>query len=599
MKRAFALAGLLCATIACEARPRVEQGSSTASEPQAPSLGENRVLEFDVSTGAPEATGGGLFAMPATRTFAGLVRALQRGLEEKTTSAVFVKLGGQAFTLAQAEEVGGLLERYTKKKIPVVCHGHTYVNSTAAMALRGCTRRWLSPAGSLDSIGIAAQLVYMKGLFDKLHVEVDMLHMGRYKSGAEPLTREGPSDDARANLTETLGAIRQGWLASAGESEQRVLLEQGPFAPEEAKANGLVHSLGFETEALAEARKLGGVEAVSVAFGPRAGAGKDFDISEIVRVISGAEEGSNRPHVAIVPAEGSIAMEPGGPFDSGGISYRALSKTLKKLSKDDSVKAVVLRIDSPGGSALASDLLWHEVMEIQKKKPVVASVGGMAASGGYYIACAAQRIFAEPTSIVGSIGVFGGKIVFAPALAEFGVNTFTFPASPAPGADARATYLSPFSRWDDATRERVQAQLKGVYDLFVARVAAARKLPNETVNEHAQGRIYGAAQALDRKLIDQLGGLESALAEARKLAKLEDDAPVTVEGASESLLELLTVGEDASEAEIAAAVARVRAKQKLGLEDLPERLRPFAAALGPLLEGERVVAAVPFAVSLE
>jgi protease-4 len=238
-------------------------------------------------------------------------------------------------------------------------------------------------------------------------------------------------------------------------------------------------------------------------------------------------------------------------------------------------------------------------MEIRKKKPVVASVGGMAASGGYYIACAAQRIFAEPTSIVGSIGVFGGKIVFSPALAEFGVNTFTFAASPAPGADARATYLSPFSRWDDPTRERVQAQLKGVYDLFVARVAAARKLPTETVNEHAQGRIYGAAQALDRKLVDQLGGLEPALAEARKLAKLEEDAPVTVEGASESLLELLTVGEDASEAEIAAAVARIRSQHRLGLEELPERLRPFAAALGPLLSGERVVAAVPFAVKLE
>jgi protease-4 len=599
MKRALALVGLLCAAMACDARPRVDQGASGQSEPRKPSLGENRVLEFDVSGGVPEATGGGLFAMPATRTYSGLVRALQRGLGEKTTSAVFVKLGGQSFSLAQAEEIGGLLERYTKKKIPVVCHAHTYANATAAMALRGCSRRWLSPAGSLDSVGLAAQLVYMKGLLDKLHVEVDMLHMGRYKSGAEPLTRETPSEDARTNLVETLGAVRKGWLESAGQSEQQALLEQGPFAPEEAKANGLVHELGFESDALDEARKLGGVEAASVAFGPRAGAGKDFDITEIVRVISGAEEGTKRPHIAIVPAEGSIAMEAGGPLDEGGISYRALSKTLKKLAKNDSVKAVVLRIDSPGGSALASDLLWHEVMEIRKKKPVVASVGGMAASGGYYIACAAQRIIAEPTSIVGSIGVFGGKVVLSPALAEFGVNTFTFAANPAPGADARATYLSPFSRWDDATRERVQAQIKSVYDLFVARVAEARKLPTETVNEHAQGRIYGAAQALDRKLVDRLGGLESALAEARKLAKLEEDVPVTVEGASESLLELLMLDESASEAEIAAAISRVRAKQRLGLEALPERLRPFASALGPLLAGERVVAAVPFAFSVE
>lgn len=599
MKKAFALAGLLCATVACEARPRVTQSSSTTSETRAPSFGEQRVLEFDISAGAPEATGGGLFAPPATRTYTGLVRALERGLDEETTAAVFVKLGGHVLSLAQAEELGRLLERYVKKNIPVVCHAHTYANSTAAMALRGCSRRWLSPAGSLDTIGIAAQLVYMKGLFDKLHVEVDMLHMGRYKSGAEPLTREGPSEDARANLTETLGAIRQGWLASAGTSEHSALLEQGPFAPEEAKAKGLVHELGFESEALAEARKAGKADAVSVAFGPRAGASEGFNLAEIVRIIAGADEVANRPHIAVVPAEGSISMESGGPFDSGGISYRALSKTLKKLAKDDSVKAIVLRIDSPGGSALASDLLWHEVMEIRKKKPVIASVGSMAASGGYYIACAAERIFAEPTSIVGSIGVFGGKIVFGPALSEFGINTVTFAASPEPGAEARAAYLSPFSRWDDSTRERVQAQLEGVYELFLARVSASRKLSRDAVHERAQGRIYGAAQALEQQLVDELGGVERAIVEARKLAKLEENAPVVVAGAAENLLDLLMLDPNASEAEIAAAVARLRARPKLTLEELPERLRPFAAALGPLLAGERVLAAMPFAISVE
>jgi protease-4 len=237
-------------------------------------------------------------------------------------------------------------------------------------------------------------------------------------------------------------------------------------------------------------------------------------------------------------------------------------------------------------------------MEVRKKKPVVASIGGMAASGGYYIACAAQRVIAEPTSIVGSIGVFGGKIVFAPALAEFGINAHTFPASPEPGAAERATYLSPFTSWDDATRERVRAQMKSVYDLFVSRVATARKLPLDVANEHAQGRIYGASQALERKLVDHLGGLDAALAEARRLAHLGEDAPVTVEGASESLLELLTVGENASEAEIVAAVERLRARTST-LGDLPERLRPFAATLAPLLRGERAVAAIPYALTLE
>ncbi len=596
MKR---LAWLLLALSACDARPRVSPGPGE-DESSAPSLNERRVLEFDVSAGAPESTGdGGLFQLPATRTYAGLVRSLERGLTEPTTAGVFVRLGGQTFDLAQAEEIGGLLERYAKKKLPVVCHGHDFSNATAALALRGCTRRWLSPAGSLDTVGIAAQLVYLKGLLDRLEVQVDFLSMGRYKSGAEPLTREGPSEESKQNLNGTLSAVRQGWLDTAPEGALRGALEQGPWSPEEAKARGLVHELGFESDALSEAKKLGSVTASSPSFGPRADTGRGLDIGEIVRVLAGADESTKKPHLAIVPAEGSITMEAGGPFDTGGINYRALSKTLKRLARDESVQAVVLRIDSPGGSALASDLLWHEVMELRKKKPVVASVGGMAASGGYYIAVAAQHIVAERTSIVGSIGVFGGKVVFAPALAKFGINAFTFPANPEPGAAERATYLSPLTAWDDATRERVRAQMQSVYDLFVSRVAAGRKLPLEAAKESAEGRIYAAGQAMERKLVDELGGLGEALSVARRLGKLDEDAPVTVEGAAESLLEMLMLGEDASEAAVSAAVARLRERDVIALASLPERMRPFAASLGPLLQGERILAALPYAFTIE
>ena len=596
MKR---LACLLLVLSACEARPRVNPGPGE-DETSAPALNERRVIEFDISSGAPEATGdGGLFQLPATRTYAGLVRSLERGLEEETTAGVFVRFGGHSFDLAQAEELGGLLERYAKKKLPVVCHGHAFTNATAALALRGCTRRWISPAGSVDTVGIAAQLVYLKGLLDRLGVEVDFVSMGRFKSGAEPLTHEGPSEASKQNLTETLSAVRRGWLDSAHAGALQSALEQGPWSPEEAKARGLVHALGFESDALSEAKKLGSVDASSASFGPRADSGRGLDIGEILRVLAGGDEATHRPHLAIVPAEGSITMEAGGPFDSGGISHRALSKTLRRLARDESVKAVVLRIDSPGGSALASDLLWHEVMELRKKKPVVASIGGMAASGGYYIAVAAQHLVAEPTSIVGSIGVFGGKIAFAPALAKFGVNAVTFPASPEPGAAERATYLSPLSSWDDATRERVRAQMQSVYDLFVSRVASGRKLPIEAARDSAEGRIYGAAQALERKLVDQLGGLRDALEVARRLGKLESDAPVTVEGAAESLLDMLMLGEDASEAQIKAAVAKLAERDVIELGSLPERLRPFAAALGPLLEGERIVAALPYAFTIE
>jgi protease-4 len=595
----YRLAFTLLASFAFACEPRARTLGSGGSGNPTPSLGERRVLEFDLRGGAPEALEGGLFQLPATRSYTGLVRALERGLEEDTTASVFVRLGEQTLELAQAQEVGALLTRYAKKGIPVVCHADGLSNATAALVSQGCTRRFLSPAGGLETVGLAAQVVYLRGILDRLKIEADFLHVGRFKSGPEPLTHEGPSPEARESLEVTLASLRKSWLEQV-RPELRGALEQGPFTPNEAKTQKLVDTLGYELDALAEAKKLGKVDVASTAFGASASASDTPDVAEILRMIAGASESvSDRPHVAVIPAQGAISTQSnGGAFSSGGITSKALVKTLRRLSNDDSVKAVVLRIDSPGGSPLASDLIWHEVMELRKKKPVVASVGGMAASGGYYIACAAQRIFAEPSSIVGSIGVFGGKIVIGPALGEIGVNSVTFPASPEPGAAARAAYLSPLTRWDDPTRKRMQTMMDGIYELFIARVAEGRKVADDKVRPHAEGRIWSGTQGLERGLVDELGGLSQALASARKLAKLDEDVPVTVEGGAEGLLEMLLLGEDAGEAQVIAALKKLDARRALTLEAVPEELRPFAAALGPLLAGETVLTAMPFALTV-
>jgi len=597
VRRALLAVALGASVVACHARSRsTSQGSGDTSS--APSFGENRVLEIDLTGGAPEVSSGGLFRLPATRTYTGLVRSLERSLDEKTSAGVFLRLGGQNVDLAQAQELGAMLGEFAKKKIPVVCHADGLSNATAALFLKGCTRRWLSPAGEAETVGIAAQVVYLKGLLDKLKIQVDFLHVGKYKSGPEPLTNDGPSPEAREALETTLASLRDGWL-SLTPTATREALEQGPYSPEEAKAKGLVDALGYETEALAEAKKLAQSDATQAVFGPKSGAGKSSDFADIVRMIAGGDDGvGDRPHVAVVPAQGAISTEAGGPFESGGISSRAMVKTLRRLAKDDAVKAVVVRIDSPGGSPLASDLIWHELIELRKAKPVVASVGGMAASGGYYIACGAQRIFAEPSSIVGSIGVFGGKVVFGPALHELGMNSVTFPASRAPGAGERAAYLSPLIPWDDPTRERVRALMQAIYDLFIQRVAAGRKMPEDKVRVSAEGRIWSGPQGLERGLVDEIGGLQQALAAARKLAGLAPNTPATVEGASEGLLDLLSLDAEADEARIAEAIGRLEARRLLALDALPEELRPFAASLGPLLAGETVVAALPFALTI-
>jgi protease-4 len=257
----------------------------------------------------------------------------------------------------------------------------------------------------------------------------------------------------------------------------------------------------------------------------------------------------------------------------------------------------VLRIDSPGGSPLASDLIWRELMELRKKKPVVVSVGSMAASGGYYIAAGADRIFSGQTSIVGSIGVFGGKIVVGPALQELGINAFTVPANPDPAAAARAAYLSPFTPWDDATRERVRAHMQSIYDLFVARVAISRKMPEAKVRESAEGRIFSGLQGKERGLVDEIGGLSNALAWVKKRAGLAPDVPVSLEGARESLLDLLLLGEEADESQARAALVRFEREHSLLLQ-IPPKLRASVGALQPLLAGETAIAALPFALEL-
>ena len=585
----------LVAALSCHGRPRSSGASGGGG------FGKN-VAQFDLTSGVPESVGGGLFQSPGSRTYVALARSVERIADDPDVAGAFVKFGGASLDWAQTEELGALFQALKKKGKPVVCHAHVFSNSSAAFALRACSRTWLSPAGEAETVGIAAQIMYMRALFDKLKVGVDFLHVGKFKSGVEPFTREGPSEPARESLTETLRAIREGWLdqaTRAGKPDSvRAALEQGPWSPEDAKKQGLIDAVGYESEALAEAKKLAKTERVNVTYGNAGGKSQGLDVAEILRTIAGSNESATtRPHIAIVPAEGAIAMEAGGPLQSGGITAAAISKTLKRIKKDDSIKAVVLRIDSPGGSALASDLIWHELRELEKTKPLIVSVGGMAASGGYYMACAGDKIFAEPTSIVGSIGVFGGKIVFSSALEEFGVHTETFPASPEPGAGARAAAESPFSTWDDATREKIRTGMQSVYDLFISRVADGRKLSREKVEEIAQGRIWSGKQGLDRGLVDELGGVVDAIHKARKMAGLPDDAPVTVEGDQESLLEMLLVGQDANEEQVKQALSAYQARS-LVIRELPPELRRYASALAPLASGERFVTALPFGITL-
>lgn len=607
--------GLLGAMLlsSCQGRPR-----QTEEAPGSPrkgglfaSLGRKkaRVLDIDLSHGIPEASAGGLVPTPAKRTYLGLVRSLDAALVEESVAGVFVRLGEGDLGWAHTEELGPLFGKLRARGKPVVCHAHSLGNQGAWLAAAACDRIWLSPAGGVDSVGIAGQVMYLKGALDRFKVRADFVHIGEFKSAAEALTREGPSDAARLALTETLTSIRQSWLdgvthARKAVKEPTITLEHGPYGPEDAKARGLIDEIGYESEALRDAQQRSKTQDLKAGFG-RSGKGDELDLAEIIRTLAGSDESkSGRPRIAVLPAVGAISMVPGGMMEAGGIVERPITKVIRRLANDDLVKAVVLRIDSPGGSALASDLIWHDLMELRKKKPIIASVASMAASGGYYLACTANRIVAERTSIVGSIGVVGGKITLDEALGEFGINTVTFPASPDPEAARRAGYLSPMTPWDDPTREQIKRQMTQIYELFLRRVAEGRGRPVDHFRKIAEGRIWSGVQGKNNGLVDEFGGLSRALEIARDLGHLGADAPVSLEGQEESLLEQLFGSDDAPDAQalttdvVTRRLAELEARRLPWTRTLSAPLRAHLAALEPLAHGEVVLTAVPMAFTL-
>ena len=597
------------------------RGRSRGSEEQDTPLSSDSYLGI-ISLREPiseETLGRGLFPLPASQTYVGLVQKLGRLSQDRRLGGLFLRLG-PGIGFHRAEELSRLLGSFKSAKRPVTCHAHGLDNAGAWLALSGCDELWLSAAGDLETVGIGAELSYLKGAFDKLGVETDMLSMGRYKSGAEALTRAEPSAESRQNLAETLAHLRDIWLAgvSAGRSDPdaiKAYVEDGPWTPERARDLGLVQHVGFEDEALSSARKRAGATRDETVFGGGNQEEGESPLAELVRLLATAgDKGSGRSRVAVVPAVGAITMEGGSAFGGdSGIGAASLTRTIRRLREDTHVRAIVLRLDSPGGSPLASDLIWRELMLTREQKPVIVSIGSMAASGGYYIASAGTKIVAPESAIVGSIGVFGGKIVIGGALERYGVTHHAVAASTALGAEARALYMSPMTGWDDPTRERVRASMQRIYDLFVARVAVGRDLPAEAVYQTAEGAIFLAGTGKDRGLIDELGGISVAIALAKKEAKLPDDIPIVIEGAAENLMEALLLGPDSSAGDVEAAFIAFQKRQAgaffpgalhpgalvPGAEPVVSQvLAPFSAAIAPLLSGETVVAALPYTISL-
>jgi protease-4 len=453
-------------------------------------------------------------------------RLTKLALDEKVT-AIILRVHDLSLSMAAAEELRAAIAAAKK---PVHCHAETLDNQ-AALVLSACATIGLAPAGVVEVPGPAIVPLYIKGLLDHVGVQADYVHVGEYKGAAEPLTLREPSKEMRQTYADIVDGAYQRLVEhlAAGRrvERERVVkwIDRGIFTDEAAREAGLVD----EIATFAQYR-----DARSPAGAWRRFKWSDKEGDGLLALLGLQPKKRPRgPHLAVLYAVGEVTHGHGGggPFDR--VASGKLVPALAAAAANDDVKAIVLRIDSPGGSPLASELIYLAVKAAAAKKPVVASMGAVAASGGYYIAAPATKIFAQPDTLTGSIGVVGGKLVIGGTLAKLGVTATEI------GRGKRALLASPLRPWGADERQAVLALMQETYDRFKARVAEGRKLDRATVEKHAQGRVFTGAEAKARGLVDELGSLEDALAAARTAAKVGAEVPVDVYPGEPTLLDLL------------------------------------------------------------
>ena len=382
-------------------------------------------------------------------------------------------------------------------------------------------RVFLLPTSPLDLVGVASYEVFLRGAFDTVGAYPDFIHIGEYKTAVNQLTEKGFTP-AHREMSESLNHDMYDQLVRGiamarkkTESEVRRLIDQGPFSPGDALRAGLVDDLAY----------LDQLDDRVPEMRPSSGDSSRVEGADYQRISPRSVGIRPRSKIAVLYAVGVIASGKSSfdPVNGGVVGSDTLVEQIRQVRADDSVKAIVLRIDSPGGSSVASDVIWRELMITRDEKPsrpLITSMSDLAASGGYYIAVPGQVIVAQPATLTGSIGVYSGKFVIDGTLAKVGVNTATIKSG------ANADINSPFSRFTPGQQAKLLDYMQGFYDSFVKKVADGRHTTPERINAVAQGRVWTGEQARQNGLVDVLGGLDTAVAIAKQRAKIPADEDV-------------------------------------------------------------------------
>lgn len=441
----------------------------------------------------------------------GILAAIRKAKADKDIKGIYIEAGMFAPDApASAQAIRNQLADFRKSGKWIVAYADTYTQSSYYIC-SVADKVFLNPQGMIDWHGLASQPVFLKDLLAKFGVKVQLSKVGKYKSAPEELTADGMSGPNREQVTAYINGVWNSMLADVGASRKLSVKTLNDYAdnlimtadPKSYVSMKLVDKLIYTDEVKTEIKKMLGIDA-------------DDKINQLsLSDMSNIEDDDDGDQIAVYYAFGDIVdAAPGGFSTSSCIAAETVCKDLEALAEDDDVKAVVLRVNSGGGSAYASEQIWHSVMNLKAKKPVVVSMGGYAASGGYYISCAANYIYAEPTTLTGSIGIFGMFPDFSGLLKDkLGVK---FDEVKTNKFSAFGTPARPFNEEEMAY---LNAYIDRGYKLFRKRVADGRKMKTEAVEAIAQGRVWIGSDALKVKLVDGMGGIDAAVAKAAALAK--------------------------------------------------------------------------------
>jgi protease-4 len=479
----------------------------------------------------------------APLTLLEVLRTLARASEDPRVAGVVVRLAGAPRGLARATAVRRALERLRAAGKPVAAYGERLGIEEYSIA-SAATRFWLPEAGSLHLLGLRAEGFYLRGLMGRLAVEPDLVRVGSHKTAGESFTRDSMSSEQREQLGallddlygELVAAIASGRALPREAVRERI--DRGPYTARAAVEAGLADGCLFPDE-LETALESLGCESGAEASGPRR---VRLVHAPLYHALCAADPGwrpllHELPRIAYVVASGVIHRGPGFV----GISVEGMRELLERLRKDSNVRGIVLRLASPGGEALASDLLWRALRIARREKPVVVSMGEVAASGGYFAASAADAVLAEAGTVTGSIGVVGGKLNLEGLYRRLGISR--------DGVERgrRAGLLSESRGFTPEERVALRDDMRSFYELFLDRVAEGRGMSRAGVERVAQGRIWSGLRAQSLGLVDALGGPLEALGEVRRRAGIQADERVIVEvhprrRASEGLRRLIGLG---------------------------------------------------------